>query len=337
MSNLPKYVTRDTTASGNERLRFQRRGFPKVRLPDDPTSPEFKAAYEAALKAKPPEIGEKRTIPGTINQLIVSFYQSTSFAALAASTRDSHRWRLEKLRVKHGNTPAHYLDSKHLHAMLAKLTPINQKNWIKTFRLLYRHATDVGLAERDPSHGYRLPKVVSVPHRRWEDEDIAQYEAHHPIGTKARLALALLRYTGLRKSDIVRLGPQHIRKGRIHVKTQKTGKIIDLPLNRKLAEIIAATIVIGATSFLVTKHGKQHTAKGFGSYIRQWCNEAGLPDLSAHGVRHTVGCQLAEREASTAEIMAVLGHRDPRMAMHYTSQASQSRLADNALAKLNDE
>src|SRR5262245_353208 len=105
--------------------------------------------------------------------------------------------------------------------MLAKLTPVNQKNWIKTFRLLYKHAISVGLAESEPSQGYKLPKIVMMPYKRWEDADIAQFEAHHPLGTKARLALALLRYTGLRKSDIVRLGPQHIRNGRIQIKTLK--------------------------------------------------------------------------------------------------------------------
>ena len=35
-----------------------------------------------------------------------------------------------------------------------------------------------------------------------------RYEARHPIGTKARLAFDLLLYTGVRRSDVVKLGPQ---------------------------------------------------------------------------------------------------------------------------------
>ena len=35
-----------------------------------------------------------------------------------------------------------------------------------------------------------------------------RYQARHPVGTKARLAFDLLLYTGVRRSDVVRLGPQ---------------------------------------------------------------------------------------------------------------------------------
>lgn len=327
--DLPKYVFRDKTKSGLTRYRFRKPGLPKIRLLGEPGSPEFLKAYEEALKQERPAIGESRTIPGTINEIVVSLYQHSTWTTLAPSTRDGHRYRLERLREKHGDKPAAAFDAAHVHLMLAKLTPVNQKNWIKTLRILFRSA------ERpDPTKGYRLPRIESIPHKRWQDEDIRQYEAHHPIGTKARLALALFKHTGMRKSDIVRLGPQHIHKGKIAITTQKTGERLVLPLAPELAEIIAATTVVGTITFLVTKHGKPHTVKGFGNYMRDWCNEAGLPDLSAHGIRHALGAQMSEEQATVPEIMAVLGHKDPRMAMHYSSQANQARLAENAFAKL---
>jgi integrase len=46
-------------------------------------------------------------------------------------------------------------------------------------------------------------------------EEVRQFERRHPIGTKARLALALLLFTGQRRSDITRLGRQHVRDGKI--------------------------------------------------------------------------------------------------------------------------
>ena len=48
-----------------------------------------------------------------------------------------------------------------------------------------------------------------------------QYEARHAIGTKARLAMALLLYTGARRSDVVLLGRQHIRDGRLKFRVNK--------------------------------------------------------------------------------------------------------------------
>jgi integrase len=332
--SLPKYVVREIRANGSARLRFKRRGWPVIQLPAL-DSKQFETAYKAALNGKKPPIGASRTRSGTLNELIVSLLTSAYWRdGYKGSTRDGHRYRLDQLREKHGDKPATDLDAKHLHAMLAKLTPVNQKNWIKTFRVLYRHAIAVGLAERDPSAGYKLPKIVTVPHKRWQDEDIEQFRICHPIGTKARLALELLIHTGLRKSDIVRLGPQHVRKGKIRIATEKTGAYLELPFPPELASIIAETKVVGTITYLVTKHGEPHTVKGFGNYMRDWCNEAGLPDLSAHGIRHAIGAQMSEEGATEREIMAVLGHSDPRMAMHYTKQANQARLAASAFAKL---
>ncbi|MEI9901164.1 MAG: hypothetical protein WDN31_14625 [Hyphomicrobium sp.] len=56
-------------------------------------------------------------------------------------------------------------------------------------------------------------KVSSKGHHTWTSEELEQFEARHPIGTKARLAFGLLIYTGVRRSDVVRLGRQHVRDG----------------------------------------------------------------------------------------------------------------------------
>ena len=69
---------------------------------------------------------------------------------------------------------------------------------------------------------------------RWTDDEIAQFEAHHPIGTKPRLAFALLLYTAQRRSDVVRIGRQHIRDGVLTVKQQKTGVTLAIPVHPHL-------------------------------------------------------------------------------------------------------
>ena len=53
-----------------------------------------------------------------------------------------------------------------------------------------------------------------------------------------------------------------------------------------LEEIIAA-IRPGDLTFLVTEHGQSFTANDFGNKMRQWCDEAGLPECTAHGLRKT--------------------------------------------------
>ena len=55
------------------------------------------------------------------------------------------------------------------------------------------------------------------------------------------------------------------------------------PILPALAEIIAAS-PCGDLEFLVTDYGRPFTPAGLGGKMREWCNEAGLPHCSAHGL-----------------------------------------------------
>jgi integrase len=167
----------------------------------------------------------------------------------------------------------------------------------------------------------------------WSEEEIAAFEDKHPIGSRPRLALALLIYTGQRRSDLVNMGPKHVRKGYMTVRQQKTGKLLDLPMHPELVRVIAAT-TIGLKSFLVTSHGQPYTPAGFGNWFREQCNEAGLAQCSAHGLRKAACRRLAEAGCSANEIMAVSGHSDLREVTIYTAAAEQKRLATQAMASI---
>jgi hypothetical protein len=62
--------------------------------------------------------------------------------------------------------------------------------------------------------------------------------------------------------------------------------------------------------------------------MAHWCKLAGLPKgLTLHGLRKSLGVYLAEAEASTRQLMDVLGHDDIDHAELYSREASQVRLA----------
>src|SRR4029077_6212653 len=103
---------------------------------------------------------------------------------------------------------------KFIALMLGKMKPHAARNWFKAIRALCQFAVDMEIIETDPTQGVRLPRVIkSDGHHTWSEAEIEQYEAAHPIGTKARLALALALYTGQRRSDVIRMGRQHVRDG----------------------------------------------------------------------------------------------------------------------------
>jgi integrase len=101
----------------------------------------------------------------------------------------------------------------------------------KVLRTMMKHAVEIGLRADDPTRDVRAIRVRSDGFHSWNDDEIAQFEKRHPTGTPARLALALLLYTGQRRSDVVRMGPQHIRNGVLGVRQHKTGFELAIPVH----------------------------------------------------------------------------------------------------------
>jgi integrase len=167
----------------------------------------------------------------------------------------------------------------------------------------------------------------------WTPADIDRFEARHAISSRARLALALLCFTGARRSDIVLLGRQHVRDGRLRFLMQKGRNreplTVDIPLNPELQSVIDASPT-GDLTFLITEQGRPFTAPGFTNWFRKRCKEAGIPNLSAHGLRKAAATRAAERGATTSELMGIFGWRNISQAEIYTRAAERGRLAGRA-------
>ena len=126
------------------------------------------------------------------------------------------------------------------------------------------------------------------------------------------------------------MGRQHVTGSRIRVTQQKTGAMLSIPIHPKLRPIIEATSA-GAMTFLLTDYGKPFTAAGFGNKMRTWCDEAALPQCSAHGLRKAAARRLAEAGCTNAQIKAITGHATDSEVNRYTAAANQATLADQAM------
>jgi integrase len=205
-------------------------------------------------------------------------------------------------------------------------------------RALFAWAEEHEQADHNPVRGVKNVEHRSEGFHTWTIDEVAQFEIRHPIGTKARLAMALLLYTAGRREDAVRLGPQHIRGSRlqfVQAKNEHRSPVsVDIPVHPDLAQVIAATLLTGHSTFLVTEYGKPFSPAGFGNRFREWCDQAGLPHCSAHGLRKAAATRLAECGASPHEIMAITGHRTLEEVERYTRAVQKSGLADTAMTKL---
>jgi len=313
---------------------FRRPGCKRVPLPGLPGSAEFMAAYQTALGAPRPPIGEKRSKSGTVSAIIAAYYLSLDFGALAPGTQAMRRAILERFRAEHGDKPIGLLPSKFIVLTLNKLKPHAARNWFKAIRHLMAFAVSIGACQIDPTQGVKLPKAKSKGHRPWTDAEVAAYQSTHPIGSKARLAFALAYYTGQRRGDVVRMGRQHIDNGLIHVVQGKTGAVLDVPLHPNLQRVIDAT-ASNQLLLLTTKGHKPYTPNDFSEQFRAWCDDAGLPaDCHFHGLRYSAAKALAEAGCTPHEIAAMTGHATLAMVQKYSKAAEQRRLAGEAMAKL---
>lgn len=261
-----------------------------------------------------------------------SYYYDQSFLALAPSTQRPLRGILERFRDEYGDNRLALLQRHHITTLLGSKKRFAARHWLKAIRALMKYAVETGLRQDNPATGVKLPNLKTDGYHSWTDAEIEQFEAHHGQETRARLALSLLLYTGQRRGDVIRMGRQNIRDGVVHVRQQKTGIELAIPIHARLAGIIAKTPANHLT-LLTTQTGKPFSAAGFGNWFRDRCNEAGLAHCSAHGLRKAAARRLAEAGCSTNEIASITGHASLSEVQRYTKAADQKRLARAAMEK----
>ena len=331
---LPKYVQHWVDHDGRAHCYFRRRGYPRVRLPGLPWSPSFMAAYEAALSGPRAAIGAGRIKPGSVSAVVAEYFDSQQFfASKSPGTQRMRRGILERFRAAYGDRPFALLPPEWIEALLDAKPPHAARSWLVTLRSLCQFAVKRGWLRTDPTRDIKQRSIKGDGFHTWTEEEISQFEAHHPMGSKPRLALALLLYTAQRRSDVVRIGRQHIKDGVLTVKQQKTGVTLAIPVHPQLQAVLDATPSEHLT-FLVTATGKPYGGNAFSEQFRNWCDAAGLPKrCSAHGLRKAACRRLAEAGCSANEIMSISGHTTMKEIVRYTKAADQARLARNALAK----
>ena len=336
-SSLPPNVTEFRDRHGKWRLRFRQAGRPPYYFREKPGTDGFRAELEACRSTSPAR-SMSRTKAGSISALISLNYGTPAFTGLAASSKKTYRSTLERFRAKHGNKLVASLERQHIKAMLGAMSDRRAaaNKFLDKLHILMALAVDEGWRKDDPTVGIKGYRYKSEGFHTWTEEEIALFEAHHPIGSTARLALALMLFTGQRRSDVVRMGRQHIDGSRIRVRQQKTGAPLLISLHPNLSKILERSPSTDLT-FLLTQYGRPFSANGFGNKMRGWCDAAGLPQCSAHGLRKAVARRLAEAGCTNPQIKAITGHTTDSEVARYTAAASQVTLADQAMEALNKE
>lgn len=334
--DLP-YVQAFRDRHGRLRHYYRRKGFKRLPLPGTPGSAEFMAAYaEADARAPRPnaEAAKARVQPRSINALVIEYYRSEDFRTLKPITQRGYRNVLDRFRAAHGAKGAASIETHHLEAIFHKMAgkPGAVRNLRARLRTIFGLAVRLGWRSDNPVRETKPPKRTGTGFLPWSEDHIAQYLAHWKPGTKQRLALLLYLHVGQRRTDVSQMGRQHIEGGCLRVVQSKTGEVLLIPMHPELVEEIARHAK--GLTFLTTQHGAPYTPAGLGNWFKDQCVAAGIMDRTAHGLRKALGRRLAEAEATEKQIAAVLGHRTLEQVALYTRDASQKRLAEQAMRPL---
>jgi integrase len=353
--DLP-YLMTDTDRHGNRRI-FVRRHGRKVRIREIPGTQAFLRAYSEALDALNAIAGAGATLmraiapPGSLGWLAASYFGSAEFRALDSKSQATRRLVIEDcLREprKPGSSdlmaacPISALSAAHVLMLRDRRAdkPGAANNRLKYLSAMFGWAVQRGLMRSNPARDARPIRYASDGFHPWTISEVRQFEDRHAIGTKARLALALLLFTGARRGDVVTFGRQHVKDGWLRFVPRKTrykrARISEKPILPELAHIIAAS-QCGDLTFLMTEYGKPFTAAGFGGWFRKRCNEAGLHHCSAHGLRKAGATLAAENGATDRQLMALYDWDTASQATVYTAAADRKRLAGEAAKLLSSE
>jgi integrase len=351
-----RYVVEDVDRHGTVRLYFRRHGR-KTRMPGPIGSPEFVAAYAALLEGSehpPPnrQLAHPEAPHGTLRQLADAFERSAEFRALDPATRRTRQLIHDSMLAEpiapgsdrlFGDMPVHLVNRRAVKVLRDRkaATPWAAQRRVKCLSRLFAWAIDderPGIAA-NPAARLKPITPTTAGHHTWTDAEVERFEARWPVGTKQRLALDLLLYTGARRSCASMLGRQHERehgtrlswtawKGR-----RKSPQTIDIPLLPPLRASIEATPT-GDLAYLVTERGTPFSIAGFGMWFRAQCDAAGLPHCSAHGLRKAGSTRAAQNGATAHELMATYGWKRLSEAETYTRAAERRTLATSGANKI---
>lgn len=328
------YVLLEHSRHGTPVWYFRRGKGKRIRLPGAYESPEWLEAYTRAMGGQ--EVPRAVTASGTLDWLITRYFDSLAFATLAPNTQRARRSVLTRVAKNAGHLRLAQITAKRIAESrdARSATPTAAVTFVKYMKGLFAWAVKAGHMTSNPAAAVDSKAVKTDGHHTWTVDEVRQFWKRHPRGTMARLALDIMLYTGMRRSDAVLFSRQHVHGDVIEYRQGKTRAEIAMPLLPPLKRSMDAMPKSGKLHFLLTAKGEPFsTSNSFGNWFAKRCIEAKVPGR-AHGLRKAGATFAANNGASDKQLMAMWGWEDPKQAAVYTRRANRAVLAQAAAAHL---
>jgi integrase len=328
----PPHLHRETNRHGKTVWYVRVGKGPRVRIKAVYGTPEFEAAYQAALNGESPQ-PTANAARGSLEWLWMLYRQTSAWTKLSMATRRQRENIMRQVLKTAGNQPLSKITSGAIQQGIDRRRPYAARHFVDTMRSMFKWAVGAQHVRDDPTAGKAVAKPKTTGFLPWTEEELEQYEAHWPIGTRERVMFGVYCFTGLRRGDAAQLGKQHIRNGVITIDTEKNGTRVTIPVLPELAAIIAAGPV-GELSIIASKKGQPIRKESLGTMFKAACKAAGISGKSAHGIRKAAATRAANNGATVATLEAIFGWEGGQMASLYTRAADRRALAAEHMSKL---
>jgi len=322
---------------GKRRFRFRRKGYPTYNFKAPYGTKDFEREYAACLAAEAMSIGIGRLKPGSVADVIARYYADNAFLDLRPATQAVYRGVLERFRSAFGEDPIVRFDADRIARLMTSMRekPHAAARLRKLLTQLFIIARRAKLVPHgfDPVKDTKAPKAESEGYHRWTEDELSAFETAYPLGTKPRLAFALLLYGAQRSGDVRYMTQQTIAGGRIRLDQSKTSNAVDVPVVEPLQEALDAG-PLGAKTLLETRDGEPFTPKGFYGMLKKACVRAGIPHCAPHGLRKSAARRCREAGCTDDEGMAITGHKTAKEYRRYAGDDSRGDRADAAMEKV---
>jgi integrase len=313
---------------------------PRTRIKAAYGTPEFDVEYQAAINGQLAPGATARVASSSLQWLWDSYRETGAWQIeLCHATRRQRENIMKHVLKESGDKPYAAIRTSHIDAGIERRskTPSAARNFLDTMQGLFRWAKKRQHVKIDPTIGAEPPKrKKGNGFPAWTRGDVETYYRKFPIGTRQRVWLDVILYTGLRRGDLVRIGKQHVRNGVATLRTEKGGETITvtLPILPPLQATLDAG-PIGDLAWICGARGEPFAKESFGNDFSDAARSAGIKK-SAHGVRKIAATIAAENAATAHELMAIFGWKTLSQAEVYTRAAERARLAAQAMHKLDE-
>lgn len=333
----PPHLHHEVTRHGKVAWYVRMGKGPRIRIKGVYGSPEFDDAYQDAINGKKPTLPGKAA-RGTLEWLWNLYRGNAAWTDLSLATRRQRENIMRPVLASAGKDPLSKVTKRSVEKGVEKrkATPTQAKHFVTSLRGMFEWAIASDVVKVDPTHGIgfktskKAAKSAGFP--VWTDDELARFEHRWPRGTRERVLFDIYLYTGLRRGDAALLGKQHVKNGVITIVTEKTGMQVTIPILPELQATLDAG-PLGELNFVARINRQPMTKESVGNFFADACRAAGIKK-SGHGIRKAAATNMADNEATTAQMNSIFGWEGDAMASLYTKSANRKRLAASAVGKL---